>query len=1644
MILQRKFTYYSAALLFIWACGGGGSSSPTEPVEPAPVANFTAAPTDIIQGQSVAFTSTSTGTISTYSWNVDGDAAPEGTAATFTHLYSNAGTFSVTLTVTGPGGSNSKSVADMITVTSAAPTPTTNASQTTQEDNATTISLTATDPNGEAVTFAITTNPTNGTATLSGADITYTPNANFYGTDSFDYTASNGTYTSDPVTITITVEGEDDGDPTTNDVSATTDEDTVVTVDLDASEIDGDNYSFAIISQPSNGTLGSINGNQVEYTPSQDWNGTDTFTFEATDDRTGSRSNVATATITVNSVNDAPVANDITSQVTDENRMMQLDITLNATDVEGDALTYSVVGTNNGTVTVNGATATYTPDSNWNGTDTFTYKANDGTDDSNTATVTVTVNAVNDAPIANDVSSSMNEDVATDITLDATDVDDGDTLTYSVVSAASNGTTAVSGNIVTYTPDANWSGSDTFTYKVNDGTVDSNTATVTITVNAVNDTPIATDVSAATNEDTALGVTLTSSDVEGDTLTYSVVGTNNGTVTISGSTATYTPTQDFNGTDTFTYKANDGNTDSNTATVTVTVNAVNDAPVANAMSVATDSQASTTLQIDLDVSDVDGDTLTPFLTATVSNGTLALITGTTSLVYNPTDGFSGTDTFVYGVNDGTVDSNTATVTITVTTANSAPAATDISGATNEDTAVNITLTATDVEGDALTYSIVGTNNGTVTLSGATATYTPDANWNGTDTFTYKANDGTVDSNTATVTVNVASVNDAPVANDVTASMDENRLNSDNDIEKEFQQSSLYKPVNITLTATDVEGDTLTYSVVGTNNGTVTISGSTATYTPTQDFNGTDTFTYKANDGNTDSNTATVTVTVNAVNDAPVANAMSVATDSQASTTLQIDLDVSDVDGDTLTPFLTATVSNGTLALITGTTSLVYNPTDGFSGTDTFVYGVNDGTVDSNTATVTITVTSGNNAPVTSSVSGSTNEDVGVSVTLNGSDSDGNALTYSLVTNPSNGTATISGATLSYTPNQDWAGVDTFTYKANDGTVDSNTSNIQITVNNLNPDAVTLSTLDNKWNGSSLQLSWSQSAESYFAEYRVYEDDDPNFQSATLVSQITDISTTSYNYSATPGTKNYYLIQVVDQFNGGTSSNVQQADTFWRFEFSYSTGNDIDNIGSKIIPVSTGGYIIVGSSCDLNGTSCDGTIYKIDEYGQPLWVYSTGEGNYDDFLVDAYETTNGDIIAVGSTLYTTGWGSDILYARLTSSGSEIYTVNIDWDYDVLGDQDDSNGSTDYGLDLIEDTNGDIYIAGGTSITESGTNLDPFMLRLSDSGSGLSILGSKSWDDIYDASSDAYWVALDHSPNVGDEMSALQIEDGSNGDGIAVYGAYFNSDLSAMTWVSSPYTSNSAVYVYDTARYGDWHAMAITSEGSAGYEYENVGWTGDTQDFKNVLNNANSPSYNDMYARTLTLSTDNNYLVSGFATELSSNDVVGMFGKSLTTGGFEYAWAEKAHTNTSGASPATYTQYISQAYSTYDGGILIGGHEYGAYTGSNGYNFYFVKYDSDGYKVQLDMDPGRQYFDSLSAYRSSPKRAKLDKSNYKQHIRYDGLNDIIGENILDELRESKVDNKSSMSDLEMKIFRNQKTRNFKKNFFRKVGYFQNKRR
>src|SRR6266508_2532639 len=188
----------------------------------------------------------------------------------------------------------------------------------------------------------------------------------------------------------------------------------------------------------------------------------------------------------------------------------------------------------------------------------------------------------------------------------------------------------------------------------------------------------------------------------------------------------------------------------------------------------------------------------------------------------------------------------------------APVAVNDSYTTNEDTALGVAALGilgndTDVDGDALTASVVSTPaNGTVTLNtlDGSFTYTPDANFNGTDSFTYQANDGTADSNVATVTLTVTPVNDAPVALDESYTIIEDT-------------TFVVAAAAILANDTDVDGGALTVSLVsGPANGTVTLNpDGEFTYTPAANFNGTDSFTYKLNDGQADSNVATVTLTV---------------------------------------------------------------------------------------------------------------------------------------------------------------------------------------------------------------------------------------------------------------------------------------------------------------------------------------------------------------------------------------------------------------------------------------------------------------------------------------------------------------------------------------------------------------------------------------------------------------------------------------------------------------------------------------------------------------------------------------------------------------------------------------------------------------
>ena len=447
------------------------------------------------------------------------------------------------------------------------------------------------------------------------------------------------------------------------------------------------------------------------------------------------------------------------------------------------------VGPANGTLTLNSnGTFTYTPAANYNGSDTFTYHANDGTGNSNIATVTITVSPVNDAPVAVNNAYTTNEDtpltvvLANSVLVNDTDVE-GNTLTAVLDAGPANGTLTLNANgTFTYTPAANYNGSDTFTYHANDGTGNSNIATVTITVSPVNDAPVAVNNAYTTNEDTPLTMALANSvlvndtDIEGNPLTAVLdAGPANGTLTLNANgTFTYTPAANYNGSDTFTYHANDGTVNSNIATVTITINAVNDAPVAvnNAYTTNEDTPLTVVLANSVLVNDTDteGNALTAVLDVGPANGTLTLNSNGT-FTYTPAANYNGSDTFTYHANDGTGNSNIATVTITVSPVNDAPVAVNDAYTTNEDTPLTVVLANrvllndTDAEGNALTAVLdVGPANGTLTLNAnGTFTYTPATNYNGSDTFTYHANDGTGNSNIATVTITVNAVNDAPVA-----------------------------------------------------------------------------------------------------------------------------------------------------------------------------------------------------------------------------------------------------------------------------------------------------------------------------------------------------------------------------------------------------------------------------------------------------------------------------------------------------------------------------------------------------------------------------------------------------------------------------------------------------------------------------------------------------------------------------------------------------------------------------------------------------------------------------------------------------------------------------------------------------------------
>ncbi len=405
-------------------------------------------------------------------------------------------------------------------------------SATTQEEKAVPITLIGSDPDGERITYKIVKGPSHGSLTGKAPDMTYTPALNYNGPDSFIFSVNDGKADSDQVMISVNVLAVNDA-PEANPQSETTKENKSVSAALTGSDMDSDPLMFIICKKPEHGTLtldSSFNTNgRFSYTPEPYFTGPDTFTFKLNDGEADS----APATVSINVVpNLLPVAESHSVTTVEDT---PVEIRLMGSDPDSDPLAYSMVtDPSHGSLKGTAPNLTYTPNPNFNGADSFTFKVNDSAADSAPATVSIMVSPVNDPPVANDDTATTLEDtpvVTIDVLANDTDVDNIgrylylDTFSVTEVSQGTNGSVTINpDNTLTYSPNANFSGSDAFTYTISDNKGLTDTAKVNVTVKMVNDPPRFTSAPVTT---ATAGASYTYEvDAEdpdlGDTLTYSL------------------------------------------------------------------------------------------------------------------------------------------------------------------------------------------------------------------------------------------------------------------------------------------------------------------------------------------------------------------------------------------------------------------------------------------------------------------------------------------------------------------------------------------------------------------------------------------------------------------------------------------------------------------------------------------------------------------------------------------------------------------------------------------------------------------------------------------------------------------------------------------------------------------------------------------------------------------------------------------------------------------------------------------------------------------------------------------------------------------------------------------------------------------
>ncbi|WP_444823218.1 tandem-95 repeat protein [Vibrio parahaemolyticus] len=892
--------------------------------------------------------------------------------------------------------------------------------------------------------------PANGTVSVNpDGSVTYTPNDNYHGTDSFTYIVTSGGV-SESTTVSVDVTPVNDA-PVAKDDIATTQEDTVVTIDVlpNDTDVDGDKLSIESASVPKEqGTVEVVNGKLV-FTPTENFNGDAEIIYTVTD---GALTDQATVKVTVNAVNDTPVVeSNIADQALAEDfTPYAIDLNTAFSDVDNvdGELTFSVSGNSNIQVAIVNGIATITPTADWNGSETLTFTATDPSGESVSQTVDFTV-----APVVDIKADSTNvvEDTPTIINVLGNDTFEGadKVVSLDAENSPKNGTVIVnSDGTVTYTPDDNYVGEDTFTYIVTSGGVSEST-TVEVNVTPVNDAPVAKNDISTTQEDTAVTIDVLSNDtdVDGDKLSIesASVPKEQGTVEVVNGKLVFTPAENFNGQAEITYTVTDGQL-TDEAKVTVTVNPVNDAPtikVDAVESITEDAVNTDTVVATLTVRDTDTpeDQLTVSLENN-SNGYFVLVGNEVKLTQAGVDAVNNDElnlkdlTISASVSDGVNPTANDSDSLIVNRVNDAPTVENAIAdqVLAEDFDVyTIDLNEVFKDSDSsLEFSVSGNDNIQISIVSGVATITPTADWNGKETITFTAKDPSGENVSQTVNFTVASVADI-VADKATVVEDTptiiNVLSNDT-----FESTD--KVVSL-----DADNGPKNGTVIVNNDGTVT-------YTPDDNYVGKDTFTYVVTSGGVSEST-TVTVNVTPVNDAPVAKDDIATTQEDTAVTIDVLPNDTDVDGDKLSiESVSVPKEQGTVEVVDG--KLVFTPAENFNGDAEITYTVTDGAL-TDQATVKVTVNAVNDTPVVESYIADQTlaEDFApYTIDLNTAFSDvdnvDGELTFSVSGNSNIQVAIVNGiATI--TPTADWNGSETLTFTATDPSGESVSQTVDFTV-----------------------------------------------------------------------------------------------------------------------------------------------------------------------------------------------------------------------------------------------------------------------------------------------------------------------------------------------------------------------------------------------------------------------------------------------------------------------------------------------------------------------------------------------------------------------------------------------------------------------